>query len=73
MAVLRRFLSWLRREIRLRRLHREVEARQRVWLATRLTEKHQNEFVRHKKSSLAALEYMAASEAYSDERNNCEF
>lgn len=68
-----KLIGWLRREVRLRRLHREVELTQKVWLATRLTEKHPNELVRHRKSSLAVLEYMKAAEAYQEERNNREF
>lgn len=73
MVVISRFMAWLRREMRLRKLHREVELRQRVWLATRLTEKHPSEYARHQKSKLAVLEYMRAAEAYDLERNNCEF
>lgn len=73
MSIFARFLVWIRREIRLRRLHREVEERQRVWLATRLTDRHPDELTRHRKSSLAVLEYMQASEAYDRERNRNEF
>ena len=64
MTGLRSLWRLIRREIKLWQLSRETSRRRQVWLHTRLTMKHPNEFVRHKKSTTAVLDYMSAADEY---------
>lgn len=55
------FWAWLRREIRLWKLSRDMSLKRQVWLDTRLLVKHGDEYIRHKKSSLAFLDHWRAA------------
>ena len=58
------FILWISREVRLWKLNRDMNIKRQVWLDTRLLVKHPNEYVRHKKSSLAFLDYWKAADAH---------
>lgn len=64
MAGWKNFLRLIHREITLWKLRRETDRRRQVWLHTRLTMKHSDEFVRHRKSTAAVLDYLSAAEDY---------